>query len=106
MSRDVAVIQQRSRADFGQSREVVSFFIGLFCEEKGPLGFLGALSLSKSPKSKKGSFFEQSIPLKRYHFEGLGKSARAEPSMTVIAGDIVEAPGSNPQKAVKNSVRK
>ena len=44
------------RADFGQCEEVVSFFIGLFCEEKGTFGFLGALSLSKSPKSQKGPF--------------------------------------------------
>ena len=44
------------RADFGQCEEVVSFFIGLFCEEKGPFGFLGALSLSKSPKSQKDPF--------------------------------------------------
>ena len=56
------------RADFGQCEEVVSFFIGLFCEEKRPQPL-------KKPKKSKGSFFEQNIPLKWYHFERLGKSA-------------------------------
>ena len=44
------------RTDFGQCEEVVSFFIGLFCKEKGPFGFLA--------KKSKGSFFEQNIALK------------------------------------------
>ena len=65
MSRDVTDIHRRHRADFGQFEEVVSFFIGLFCEKKGPFGFLGVLSpVSKKPKKSKGSFFEQNILLK------------------------------------------
>ena len=55
MSPTITVIHCSARR-FSQSKEVVSFFIGLFCEEKGPFGFLGVLSLSKSPKSQKGPF--------------------------------------------------
>ena len=101
MSRDVAVIQLRRRADFGQCEEVVSFFIGLFCKEKGPFGFLGALSLSKSPKSQKGPFSN-----KTYRYNDTTsrdwENLRAEPWMTAIVGDIVEARGSNPKKAQKS----
>ena len=59
MSRDVAVIHRRRRADFGQCEEVVSFFIGLFCEEKGPFWLFGRPQPLKKPKKSKGSFLKK-----------------------------------------------
>ena len=34
--REPSLTFSNDQADFGQCEEVVSFFIGLFCEEKGP----------------------------------------------------------------------
>ena len=58
MSRDVPDIHG-DRADFCQWRQRgISFFKGLFSKEKRTFGFLGALSLSKSPKCLKDLFRE------------------------------------------------
>ena len=58
------------------STEGMSFFMGLFLEEKGTFGFLGALTPSKSPKSQKSLYsriptFKMTFPLT------LEKSARS-----------------------------
>ena len=74
MSRDVTDIQ-RGPSRFWPVRRSGVIFHRFVLRGKGPFWLFGRPQPLKKPKKSKGSFFEQNIPLKWYHFERLGKSA-------------------------------
>ena len=62
------------QVDFGQCEEVVSFFIGLFCEEKDPaLAFWAPSALSQKAQKVKRVLFQTKHTIKMIPLRETGK---------------------------------